>query len=99
MAHADLTGSNVKDHLWNEERVEAWSTITFCKIYYLMLKGDQTTNTTGKYNTYPVWIDIVFIQTCIGHGLITRNKSKLGETVNLAGFFLVQVLNGIEVLY
>ena len=57
MTHGDLARSNIKYHFRNKERIETWSSITFGKIDHFFLESDQSANTTGKYNTYPVLIN------------------------------------------
>ena len=99
MPHTDLAGSNIQYHFRNEKGIETRSTITSCKIGYFMLKSDKTSDAAGKYHTYPVRINIVFVQPCICHGLVANHQGKLGEAVNFPCFFFIKELNGIKSFY
>src|SRR5689334_16831656 len=97
MAHANMTSRYIQYHFGNEEGIKAGRAISFGKFSHLVLESDQTTDTAGKNNTYPVGVDIVFIQSCVDHSLVTGHECELGKAVDFSCFFLIEVLNGVKI--
>src|SRR5690606_23250760 len=79
--------------------IKPGSAITLCEIGHLMLESDESADAARKHNTNPVGIDVVFIESRVGHRLVAGNKCKLCEAIYLSRFLFVEMLNGIEVLY
>ena len=91
-----MTGSDVQDHLWNEERIETGSTVTFGEIYHLFLKGDESPDTAGKYDADTVGIHFFFIYTRIPYSFVAGRQRDLRITIDLTGLFSIQVLQGVK---
>src|SRR5436305_3595134 len=94
-----MTRSNIKNHFRNEKGVEPWRAIAFCKIGHFFLESDQAANATGKYDSYPIKVCIIRIDTRILHTLIACNNSNLSKTVNLPSFFSIEKICGFEIFY
>jgi hypothetical protein len=92
-----MTGSDVEDHFWNEEGIEARCAVAFSKIDHLFLEGDQSANTAGKHYTHAVWIRIVCIYARIQNSLVACNDSSLSKAVELPCFLPVKEVSRFKV--
>src|SRR5262245_52418662 len=96
MAHRNMTCRNVEDHLGNEEGIETRGSISLGKIHNLFLESNKAADTTTENNANPVYVYIVFVNTCISYGLIAGYQCGLCKTVEFAGFLFIEVVRGFK---
>ena len=98
MTHGDLSCGDIQDHFGNEERIESGGSVTQCEIGHFFLEGDQAADPAGEDDAYPVGVNVLFADTGIFDRFITGDECELAITVDLTGFFAVEVLGGIKIL-
>jgi len=96
----NLSGSNVRNHLRDEERIEL-RTVFFMEsiVTCFFFKCTDSTNTGTKDDTDFVQILIFDIKTGIFYRLLGYADSVLSIQVHLASLFAVDILIGIKVLH
>ena len=62
----------------------------WAKLHHFFLESDQSANTAGKNNTYPVAVYIIFCNSGIRHRLVADAQGDLGKPIELPGFFFIQ---------
>ena len=97
---ADLTGSDVGNHLRNEERTELRSVLLVgTEILHLVLKRANTSDTYTVDNTDLVLVDLLQVHATIGNSLVGCNDGQLCVTVHLAGLLAVNILCDVKVFH
>src|SRR5690606_35485037 len=81
MFYGNISRCNIRDHFWDEERIEPGRTVPSSKIQDLVLKGFQSTDSSAPDNPCPEFIQFVQIQTGILNGLIGGNKCILCKPI------------------
>ena len=96
----NLSGSDVSNHLGDEEGVELRTiSLVLAIVLYLILEGLDTTNTYAVNHTNAVLVFCLQIHAAILNGLLSSNQGQLGVAVHLASFLAIQIVVYIEVLY
>ena len=93
-----MTAGDVGDHLRDEERIVTRARFLVHGIIAgLEFKGVKTADTCCHDNADTVFIDILAVESGVGHCLTGCDYAILGVEVELTGFFAVEVLVGIKV--
>ncbi len=91
-----MPGSNIQDHFRDKERIETGSAVAFCEIDDLILETDEPADTAGKNYADTVGVDPFLVDPGVPDGFVAGSHGDLGITVNLTGFFLIEVIEWIE---
>ena len=95
----NLSGSDVGNHLRNEEGAELRTILPMGSIIaYLILEGLDTTDTNTIDNTNAVLVLCLQVHTAVLDGLLGGNEGQLCVAVHLAGFLAVDIFVDIQVL-
>ena len=96
----NLSGSNIRNHLRDEERIEL-GTVFFMEgiVTCFFFKCTDSTNTGTKDDADFVQILIFDIKTGIFYRLLGYTDGILSVQVHLASLFAVDILIGIKVLH
>ena len=96
----NLSGSNIRNHLGDEERIEL-RTVFFMEgiVTCFFFKCTDSTNTGAEDDTDLVQILIFDIKTGIFYRLLGYTNGILGIQVHLACLFAVDILIGIKVFH
>jgi hypothetical protein len=99
MTHGDEAGRTVRDHLGDEERVEAWRTITLSEVDAFVLEGLQPTDATAPDSPDAFTVHFVQHQAAVLDGLIGAHHGELGVGVHLPRLLPVDEILGVEPLH
>ena len=99
VAHADQSGSTIRDHFRNEERVESWGAVAFAVADALILEGLQTTDTTSPDHTDTIAVDTLRQQATVLHCFIAANQCELSKGVHLPGLLPIEEILWVEALH
>ena len=96
----NLSGCNIRNHLWNEERIKLRTHfLTSVVVAYLFFKCMYTTNTGAENNTDFVQVFFLDIKTGITHRFFSNSDGILSIQVHLSCFLAVYVFRCIEVFH
>ena len=94
-----LTGSNVGNHLGDEEGVELRTVLTMGSIVgYLVLESLDTADTYAVDHTNAVFVFGLQVHGAVLNSLLGSNQGQLGIAVHLASLLAVQVCVDVKVL-
>ena len=99
--YGNLSGSDVCNHLGDEEGVEART--AFCTVDSvvgnLLFEGVDTADADTKHHSDAVLVDGLEVHGAVSNGFHCCYESELLVTVHLAHFLLVDEVGRIEILY
>ena len=97
---ANLSGTNVGNHLRHEEGAElgAQSVLMQCIIDNLVLKGLHSADSHTEHHAHTVLVDSFQINGAIVHSHACCSHCIMAVGVHLAGFLTVDIVLGLETL-
>lgn len=97
VANRDVAGCDIGDDLRDEERAEAWSSVTKDELSSLLVIGFNATY-AGAPNDADAHSVLVFeVEVGIFDGLVSRHDGVLSKEVHLAGVFTEKLVS-VEIL-
>ena len=93
-----MPGRDVRDHLGDEEGIEARACFGVVATDFL-LEGAETTDTRGDDDPDTVLVHLLYIELGVSDRLFGRYHSELGIAVEATCLLAINVLGDIEVLY
>src|SRR5690606_19790156 len=99
MAYAHLSGRNIQNHFRDKKGIKTGGSIAFGKVHYLVLEGDQPSDTASQYHADAIGVDIIPGKARIFHSLITGYQCKLRVTVYLTRFLPIEKVGRFKILY
>ena len=98
--NGNLAGSNVSNHLRNEERIELRTVcLVNTIIHHFLFKSLNATDSYAKDNTNAVLVNSFQIHAAVLNSLFGCYQGQLSVTVHLTGLFAVNIVVYVEVLH
>ena len=96
----DLAGSNVGNHLRDEEGVELRTLVVMSTVvHHLLLEGLDAADAHTEHHADAVLVFLLQVPAAVLHSLLGGNEGQLRVAVHLACLLAVEVLVHVEVLH
>ena len=95
-----LSGSNVGNHLGDEEGVELRTVLMMSTVVaYFIFKSLNTTDTYSINNAYACLVFLFEIHAAVFNSLLSSNDGQLCVAIHLAGLLAINVVIDVKVLH